>query len=44
MEHKYINISKENIDAEHTCCPFSDKKCKVSYDPQKEGLKKELDN
>lgn len=44
MEHKYITISKENIDAEHICCAFSDKKCKESYELKKEWLKKELDN
>lgn len=44
METKYITLTKENIDAEHICCAFSDKKCQESYNLKKEWLKKEFDN
>lgn len=44
MEAKYITLTKENIDAEHICCAFSDKKCSESYEMKKAWLKKELDN
>ena len=27
MEAKYITLTKENIEKEHICCAFSDKKC-----------------
>lgn len=37
METKYITLTKDNIDKEHICCAFSDKKCSES-----EELKKEL--
>lgn len=44
METSYITLTKENIDKEHICCAFSDKKCKDSYELKKEWLKKEFDN
>lgn len=44
METNYITLTKENIEAEHICCAFSDKKCKESYEMKKEWLKKEFDN
>ena len=44
MELKYITLTKENIDTEHICCGFADKKCKEGYGLKKEWLKKELDN
>lgn len=44
METKYITLTKENIDAEHICCAFSDKKCSEGYELKKAWLKKELDN
>lgn len=40
----YITLTKENIEKEHICCAFSDKKCKESYEQKKEWLRKELDN
>ncbi|WP_455593281.1 GNAT family N-acetyltransferase [Bacteroides sp.] len=40
----YITLTKENIEAEHICCAFSDKKCKESYELKKEWLKREFDN
>ena len=39
-----IQLTKANIDNEHICCAFSDKKCKDSYEAKKEWLKKEFDN
>jgi GNAT superfamily N-acetyltransferase len=39
-----INLNKSNIDIEHICCAFSDKKCKDSYELKKDWLKKEFDN
>lgn len=44
MLTNYITLTKENIDTEHICCAFSDKKCKESYELKKAWLKKEFDN
>lgn len=44
METKYITLTKDNIDTEHICCGFSDKKCKESYELKKAWLTKEFDN
>lgn len=39
----YITINGTNIDKEHICCAFSDKKCAESYKQKKQWLKKEFD-
>ncbi len=39
-----ITIDSSNIDKEHICCAFSDKKCKEGYDLKKDLLKKEFEN
>lgn len=44
MDTKFINLAKENIDKEHICCAFSDKKCKEGYEAKKDWLRKEFDN
>ena len=44
MDTKFITLTKENIEKEHICCAFSDKKCQNSYGLKKEWLKKEFDN
>ena len=44
MNTKFIALTKENIEKEHICCAFSDKKCQNSYELKKEWLKKEFDN
>ncbi|WP_195341561.1 MULTISPECIES: GNAT family N-acetyltransferase [Bacteroides] len=44
METKYITLTKENIDTEHICCAFSDKKYLKGYEMKKAWLKKEFDN
>lgn len=44
IETKYITLTKENIDTEHICCAFSDKKCIEGYEMKKAWLKKEFDN
>lgn len=41
---KYITLTKENIEKEHICCAFSDKKCSGSYQRKKEWLRKEFEN
>lgn len=41
---KIIKIDRSNIDKEHICCAFSDKKCIESYNLKKDWLKKEFDN
>lgn len=41
---KIIIIDKSNIDKEHICCAFSDKKCKNGYELKKDWLTKEFDN
>lgn len=40
----YIILTKENIDTEHICCAFSDKKCSDSYQMKKQWLTKEFEN
>jgi GNAT superfamily N-acetyltransferase len=44
MDTKFITLTKENIEKEHICCAFSDKKCQASYEAKKAWLKKEFDN
>lgn len=44
MENNFINLTKENIEKEHICCAFSDKKCAASYQLKKDWLKQEFDN
>ena len=44
MDTNFITLTKENIENEHICCAFSDKKCNVGYNLKKELLKKEFDN
>ena len=44
MDANFITLTKENIDREHICCAFSDKKCQNSYESKKAWLKKEFDN
>jgi GNAT superfamily N-acetyltransferase len=41
---KIISLDKSNIDKEHICCAFSDKKCADSYEAKKNWLRKEFDN
>ena len=41
---KYINLTEENIDAEHICCAFSDKKCVEGYAAKKQWLAREFNN
>lgn len=40
----YINLNSENINSEHICCAFSDKKCKDSYELKKKWLNQEFPN
>lgn len=44
METRYITLTKENIDKEHICCAFSDKKCAEGYEKKKAWLRNEFDN
>lgn len=39
-----ITLDESNIENEHICCAFSDKKCKESYELKKNWLKKEFNN
>ncbi len=39
-----IKLDAGNIEQEHICCAFSDKKCKESYQAKKDWLKKEFKN
>lgn len=41
---KIIQLDRSNIDKEHICCAFSDKKCKDGYELKKDWLKREFDN
>lgn len=38
----YITLKEENIDTEHICCAFSDKKCAEGYKLKRAWLKKEF--
>lgn len=40
----YITIDHSNIETEHICCAFADKKCAKSYALKKAWLKGEFDN
>lgn len=40
----FVSLNTENIDQEHICCAFSDKKCTVGYQLKKEWLKNEIPN
>lgn len=40
----YITLTKENIESEHICCAFSDKKCAESYALKKQWLSREFAN
>lgn len=44
MDRKFITLTKENIEKEHICCAFSDKKCSESYELKKKWLTNEFDN
>ncbi len=39
----YITLTRENIEAEHICCAFSDKKCAEGYRQKKRWLAEEFD-
>lgn len=41
---EFIRLNAENVDKEHICCAFSDKKCIEGYNLKKEWLKKEFEN
>lgn len=43
-DFQYITLNKENIDKEHICCAFSDKKCSEGYELKKQWLNKEFEN
>ncbi len=44
METRYIDITPSNIDKEHICCAFSDKKCVEGYMLKKDWMKREFGN
>lgn len=39
-----IRLDQSNIEDEHICCAFSDKKCKTGYQLKKDWLKQEFEN
>ncbi|WP_027360794.1 N-acetyltransferase [Desulforegula conservatrix] len=39
----YVTLTKSNIDSEHICCAFSDKKCSEGYARKKQWLTKEFE-
>lgn len=43
MQDRFIVLDNGNIDKEHICCAFSDKKCAEGYNMKKEWLKAEFD-
>lgn len=42
MKSDFLNITAQNIDKEHICCAFSEKKCKEGYELKKEWLKEQF--
>ncbi|ADO77506.1 N-acetyltransferase [Halanaerobium praevalens] len=40
----YIKLDQNNIENEHICCAFSDKKCSESYELKKQWLEEQFDN
>ncbi|WP_462390999.1 GNAT family N-acetyltransferase [Acidovorax sp. Q11] len=40
----FINLDAGNIESEHICCAFSDKKCTAGYELKKSWLKNEFNN
>ena len=44
MAHEFITLTPQNIDSEHICCAFSDKKCREGYELKKAWLKREFEN
>ena len=44
LNTNFITLDKTNIEKEHICCAFSDKKCAESYQLKKDWLKREFDN
>jgi GNAT superfamily N-acetyltransferase len=38
-----MQLNEENIDSEHICCGFSDKKCREGYELKKEWLTQQFD-
>jgi len=42
MEREFITLDNQNIDNEHICCAFSDKKCSEGYLAKKEWLKNRI--
>jgi len=41
---EFIQLNSTNIENEHICCAFSDKKCANSYQAKKDWLSKEFNN
>jgi GNAT superfamily N-acetyltransferase len=41
---RFIQLTKDNIDTEHICCAFSDKKCAQGYQLKKQWLTAEFAN
>ena len=39
---EYITLTEENMEAEHICCAFSDKKCAEGYQAKKDWLNQEI--
>ena len=44
MTPDFLTLTKDNIESEHICCAFSDKKCSEGYQMKKNWLKKEFEN
>jgi len=43
MNHRYINLTKENIESEHVCCAISDKKHQCGVSVKKQWLRERFD-
>lgn len=41
---KIIKLSDDNVNSEHICCAFADKKCLPGYNLKKEWLKSQFDH
>lgn len=44
MDKKFIQLTSENLNSEHICCAFSDKKCTDGYALKKQWLKQAFEH
>lgn len=40
----FVTLTHQNLESEHICCAFSDRKCAAGYEAKKQWIKSQLDN